>query len=251
MSDKKYVKLNPKKMGFKFRGVVPPKRQSLLFDAFESLKKDMGASWNSRFEAKEIFWINIWQDEDDIEEDRDIREISDRKIATALDKWCRQATRKYCERKAIIDGYGFVVNPKGTQHHQPWHVDYTTDAAAIWIPLTPFTDKNATQYITLPSGTSEDVLEQVASDVDAVDIDALMRELDCLIVQQVVAKPMSILYMGRGTIHRGIPNTGEDDRVLFYISVHFIKDYDKNYPYEQESLQGVSESGVVTFEKTR
>jgi hypothetical protein len=94
-------------------------------------------------------------------------------------------------------------------------------------------------------------LERVASDVDEVDIDTLMRELDFLIVQQVVARPMSILYMERGTIHRGIPNTGEHDRVVFYISVHFIKDYDENYPYEQESLQGVSESGVATFEKTR
>jgi hypothetical protein len=54
-----------------------------------------------------------------------------------------------------------------------------------------------------------------------------------------------------GESRSGIPNTGVDDRVIFYISVHFIKDYDKNYSYDQETLQGVSESGVVTFAKTR
>jgi hypothetical protein len=251
MADKKYVKLNPKKMGYKFRGVVPTKRQSTLFAALAVLKEDMGAGWDSHLAAKEIFWLNIWQEEGDIEDENDIMKISDPKLAKALDKWCRKAVRKYCERKALIDGYGFVVNPKGTQHHQPWHVDYTTDAAALWIPLTPFTEKNATQYIRLPSHTPRELLEQVASDVDDVDVDALLRGLGYLIVQQAIAEPMSILYMERGTIHRGIPNTGEDDRVVFYISVHFIKDYEKNYPYEHESLEGVSESDVVTFEKTR
>ena len=251
MADEKYVRLNVKKMGFKFRGVVKPKRQSLLYAALETARRDMGASWKSRVAAKEIFWLNIWQEEEDIAGESDMMKLSDPKVAKALDKWCRKAVRKYCERKALIDGYGFVVNPKGTRRHQPWHVDYTTDAAAIWIPMTPFTEKNATQYIALPSHTPRELLEQVASDVDEVDVDALVRELGSVIVQQAIAEPMSILYMGRGTIHRGVPNTGDEDRVVFYISVHFIKDYEKNYPYEHESLEGVSESDVVTFEKTR
>ena len=243
MADKKYVRLNPKKMGFKFLGVVKPKRQSLLYGALKTVKKDMGASWKSRLAAKEIFWLKIWQDE--AEEDSDIMGISDPKIAKALDKWCRKAARKYCGRNAIIDGYGFAVNPRGSQY-QPWHIDYATDCANLFIPMTPFTNKNATQYIALPSNTPEDVLEQVASDTDKVDVDALERGIDYLVIQQVVARPMSILYMGRGTIHRGIPNTGDDDRVVFYISVHFIKDYDKNYPYDSESLQ-YSESTVTTL----
>ena len=81
MADKKYVKLKPAKMGFTFRGVVPPKRQSILFNALEILKRDMGESWNSRLAKKEIFWLNVWQDEDDIEDDSDILEISDPEIA--------------------------------------------------------------------------------------------------------------------------------------------------------------------------
>lgn len=251
MSDKKYVKLNPKKMGFEYLGMVPQKRQALLVDALEAIKRDLGADWNARLDAREIFWINLWQDPDDVDEASDITPISDREIAGALDRWCRKAARKYCERKAIIDGYGFVVNPKGTTQHQAWHIDYTTDAACIFIPLTPLTDRNATQFITLPSDTPDDVLEQLASDVDQVDVDALIRQLDCVDVHQLVANPMSILYMGRGTIHRGIPNGGADHRVVFYISVHFIKNYEKNYPYEHESLEGVVEAGIATFGKTR
>lgn len=248
MGDKKYVKLNPAKMGYKFRGMLPLKQRSILFDAFEFVKKNMGSRrWNYRLKAKKIFWINLWQeDEDHTEAKRGTVEISDPRIARALDKWCRRVVRKYCERNAIIDGYGFVVNPKGTQQHQPWHVDSTTDAAAVFIPLTPFTEKNATQYITLPPDTPEDVLERVASDVDEVDVDALASKVDGLIVQQVIADPMSVLYMGRGTIHRGISNTGEEDRVAFFISVHFIKDYEKNYPYDSYSLRS-SERSVESF----
>jgi hypothetical protein len=251
MGDKKYVKLNPDKMGFEYLGMLAPKRQTLLVDAFESVKKDLGADWNARIEAKEIFWINLWQDPDDIDEDSDITPVSDREIADALDTWCRKAARKYCERNAIIDGYGFVVNPKGTGQYQPWHIDYTTDAAALLIPLTPLTDRNATQFITLPYDTPEGILEQLASDVDDVDVDALIRTLDCVGVHQLIGKPMSIFYMGRGTIHRGIPNGGNDDRVIFFISVHFIKNYERSYPYEHESLEGVAETGIATFAKTR
>ena len=248
MADETYVKLNPAKMGYKVCGTVPPEQQSMLFEAFESLKTNMGSRrWNYRLRSKKIFWINIWQeDEDDIEAKTRTVEISEPRIARALGKWCRQAVRKYCEPNAIMDGYGLIVNPKGTRYNQTWHIDSTTDAAAIWIPLTPFTEKNATQYITLPPDTPDDVLERVAANVDEVNFPALARKVDRLIVQQAIADPMSVLYMGRGTIHRGIRNVGEDDRIAFFISVHFIKDYEKNYPYRSESLRRY-ESSVGAF----
>ena len=245
MGDKKYVRLNAAKMGFEFLGVVPPKRQSMLFRALEALKREMGPKWKSRLSEKEIFWLNVWQHEDDVKQDSDMIKIPDPKIAKSLDKWCRKAVRKYCEPKAIIDGYGFVINPRGSKKPQVWHVDYTTDVASVWIPMTPFTYKNAIQYITLPPNTRREVLERVASNVDKVDFNALARGADYLLVQQMIAKPMSVLYMGRGTIHRGIPNTGRDHRIAFYITVHFIKDYEENYPYKVARL---FESSVATFE---
>jgi len=235
MGDKQFVKLNPAKMGVEFLGIVTPKHQSMLVDALETVKRDMGASWKARLKAKKIFWVNIWQNPNHIEDNSDAMGISDPKIAKSLHKWCHKAARKYCGRKAIIDSYGFAVNPIGSQY-QPWHIDYSTDRANVFITVTPFTEKNATQYITLPLNTPGEILEQAASNVDKIDVDALERGVDYLIVQQIVAKEMSVLYMGRGTIHRGIPNTGKGDRVVFYISVHFIKDYDKNYPYRSYSL---------------
>src|SRR5689334_1931644 len=101
MGDKKYVRLDPAKMGYKVYDTLPVEQHSLFFNSFECLKRNIGARrWNYRLNAKRIFWINLWQEDQD-----EIIGISDSKIARALDKWCRQAVRKYCERNAIIDGY--------------------------------------------------------------------------------------------------------------------------------------------------
>lgn len=247
-NDERYVKLDPATMGFELRGTLVPSAQSMLRDVFERAKENMGARrWNYRRRAKKIFWINLWQeDEEEIETRRGTVTIADPGLARALHKWCRRAVRKYCERNAIIDGYGFIVNPMGTREYQAWHLDITTDAAILVIPLTPFTDRNATQYITLPSDTPEDALEEVASNTDEVNVRALARRVDGLMVHQAIADPMSVLYMGRGTIHRGVANTGTEDRIAFFISVHFIRDYQKNYPYRSYSLNRY-ERGVESF----
>jgi hypothetical protein len=247
MGDEKYVRLDPARMGFTFVGKAPAEQQSLLSRALQALQRDMGAAWDSQLAAKEIFWLNLWQHEDDIENEDDIMRLSDEAVAEPLHQWCCRAVETYCEPGALIDGYGFVVNPVGSRR-QMWHVDYTTDAAAIWIPITPFTENNATQFITLPANTPQAALDRVASVVDEVDVAALAREVDYLVVQQIIAKPMSVLYMGRGTIHRGISNSGDDHRIGFYISVHFIKDYAKNYPYQDTSIY---EPSIAVFGTTR
>src|SRR5688500_16659210 len=66
MGDEKYIRLDPARMGFKFVGKVPTEQQSTLLRALEALKRDMGSAWDSQLAAKEIFWLNIWQHEDDI-----------------------------------------------------------------------------------------------------------------------------------------------------------------------------------------
>jgi len=238
MDDRDYVKLKPELMGFRYVGTVPQEARPLLTRAYEDLKRSMGARWDEQIAVKEICWMNIWQED----EEGDAMELSDKTLAKELHDWCLKASGQFAEKGAIMDGYGFVVNPIGSKQ-QVWHVDYTTDAAAIWIPLTQFTERNATQFITLPETTPEDVLEQVASNVDAVDVDALARSVDHFEVHQIVAKPMSVLYMGRGTIHRGISNSGDDNRISFYISLHFIRDY-AVYPYYADER---SEKAVVNF----
>jgi len=238
MHDRDYVKLQPAQMGFRYVGSVPADARPLLTRAYESLKRDMGPKWDAQIAAGEICWMNVWQED----EEGDVMELSDKALARELHAWCARAAGEFAEKGAIMDGYGFVVNPVGSRP-QAWHVDYTTDAAAIWIPLTQFTDRNATQFITLPETTPEDVLEKVASNVDEVDFAALARGVDHFQVHQIVARPMSVLYMGRGTIHRGISNTGDDNRISFYVSLHFIRDYSV-YPYAADER---SEKAVVNF----
>jgi hypothetical protein len=239
MNDLDYVKLDPRLMGFRHVGSVPAEARGLLTRAYEDLKRSMGARWDAQIAARDICWMNVWQEDDE----GDVVPLSDKTLAAELDAWCRKAAEAYAEKGAIMDGYGFVVNPVGSKP-QAWHVDYTTDAAAIWIPLTQFTDRNATQFITLPETTPPEALEQVASNVDEVDVDALARAVDHFQVRQIVARPMSVLYMGRGTIHRGISNSGDDNRISFYISLHFIRDY-AVYPYYADER---SEKAVVQFD---
>lgn len=238
MNDSDYVKLKPELMGFRYVGTVPQEARPLLTRAYDDLKRSMGAAWDQQIAAGEICWMNIWQED----EEGDVMALSDRALAQELHDWCLKASGQFAEQGAIMDGYGFVVNPVGSKP-QAWHVDYTTDAAAIWIPLTQFTDRNATQFITLPETTPEHVLERVASNVDEVDFAALVRGVDHFEVHQIVAQPMSVLYMGRGTIHRGISNTGDDNRISFYVSLHFITDYSV-YPYDADER---SERAVVNF----
>ena len=242
MSDQRYMRLDPERMGFRFLGAVAHDVQLVLTRAFEILKDHMGPVWNAQIRKKEIFWLNVWQDDKDGKE----TPIPDPEIARTVDAWARSAAKGYCEHGALIDGYGFVINPKGSKP-QAWHVDYTTDSAALWIPLTRFTENNATQFIKLPANTPEDVLERIASDVDSVDVDAMAECIDHYVVEQIAAKPMSVLYMERGTIHRGVANTGPDHRIAFYVSVHFIKDYD-NYPYYRDTD---SEAGIAFFDSSR
>jgi hypothetical protein len=238
MNDQDYVKLQPSIMGFRYVGTVPAEARPLLTRAYEDLKRGMGERWDQQIAAREICWMNVWQEDDE----GDSLALTDKALAAELHAWCLKASEAYAEKGAIMDGYGFVVNPVGS-NPQAWHVDYTTDASAIWIPLTQFTDRNATQFITLPDTTPEDALEKVASNVDDVDVAALARSVDHFQVQQIVAKPMSVLYMGRGTIHRGISNSGDDNRISFYISLHFIRDY-AVYPYYADER---SEKAVVQF----
>ncbi len=42
---------------------------------------------------------------------------------------------------------GFLINPKGTQSAQPWHVDYSYTNCTIFVPITKVDDDNMTQYL--------------------------------------------------------------------------------------------------------
>lgn len=238
LTDLEYSRLDPERMGFLTFGTLAPAEQKLLTHAFHVLKAKMGMRYDAHVAAREIFWLNIWQDEDEGE----TMSLNDEALETDLDRFCRDAIARYGEPHAVMDGYGFVVNPIGSKT-QVWHVDYSTDASAVWIPITRFTEKNAMQFVTLPEGAPDEALERIARHVDEVDLDALAADVPSFRVQQVVAQPFQVMTMGRGTIHRGITNTGDFERVAFYVSMHFIRDW-STYPYAYDER---AEPGVVDF----
>ncbi len=228
-------------MGFFHRGTLPDEDQRTLTEAFEQLKASMGVDYQRQTAAGEIFWLNVWQ----IDPNGERMSLADPALDQRLKNLSTGLRDKFCEAGAIMNGYGYIVNPVGSKG-QVWHIDYTTDAAVLWIPVSPYTEHNATQFVRLPPNTPSEVLEDIASYVDEVDMDDVCRRVPLVEFCQIAAHPMEMLYMGRGTIHRGIPNTGDSDRIGFYVSVNFIKDYAANYPYERDT--GL-EASIVTFDE--
>jgi hypothetical protein len=244
MADRDYVKLDPARMGFTHRGRLGDEDAATLREALARLREATSKTWDRSIAKKEIFWLNVWQEDDPDE----VIDLADAALAEKLHALARRLATEHAEPGALVDGYGFIVNPVGSKG-QVWHVDYTTDAAVIWVPVTAYTAHNATQYVTLPADTPDDVLHDIASYVDEVDLDDVSARVPWLGVHQMIAAPMSIVPMGRGTIHRGVPNKGKEHRIGFYVSVHYIEDYAANYPYPRDA--GTEATVVVFGDKTR
>jgi hypothetical protein len=52
-----------------------------------------------------------------------------------------------------------------------------------------------------------------------VDLRALVQTAEWVSVRQLLAPPFAVLKMDFGAIHRGIANTGTEQRVMFWVSV--------------------------------
>ena len=198
--------------GFEFLGTVPQAQQELLSTILEETTRILQTRWDESLAQKQIFWVNLWQ-----------RSGEGKKLGVArideLDAWVRQLTKSiYAGEDIILDGYGFIVNPTGTKS-QPWHIDYALDYATLYVPMSPLTPDNAIQYVVLPPTLSADAYARATTDRDHINFDELLRHSDFVSVRQMLASPFSITKMDFGTIHRGIANTGDFDRTLFWISV--------------------------------
>ncbi len=198
--------------GFELVGTVPPAQQELLAEIFESTVRLLQPQWEASLARQQIFWVNLWQ-----------RSGEGRKLGVArideLDAWVRQLMNSfYTGQDIALDGYGFMVNPTGTKS-QPWHVDYALDYATLYIPMSPLTPDNAIQYLVLPPTLPADSYDRAMRDLDHVNFDKLLQHSEVISVRQMLAPPFSIMKMDFGTIHRGVGNTGNFDRTLFWISV--------------------------------
>lgn len=193
-------------------GQVAEPEHELLRTVLAAARRELGPAWAASAAKREIFWINLWQ-----------RSGGAGPMALegvpALDRWTRTlADRVYAGEGATCDGYGFIINPVGSRA-QHWHIDYTRDYSTIFIPLSRLTTQNCTQYAVLPPNVSPAALAQATANLDRVDFDTLAAVCDYVSVRQLLAPPGAIIRMDFGTIHRGVANTGDFERVMFWISV--------------------------------
>ncbi len=204
--------------GVALLGVLPEAERDLLRAVLEAGRRDLGDAWAASAAKREIFWINLWQ-----------RSGGAAPMSLAgvpeVDRWARGlAERAYAGEGAECDGYGFIINPIGSKT-QKWHVDYTRDYSTIFIPLSRLTTENCTQYAVLPPNAPTAAVAQATANLDVVDLDALVEACDYVNVRQLLVKPFSIIKLDFGTIHRGISNTGDFERVMFWISMNRRRDF--------------------------
>jgi hypothetical protein len=120
--------------------------------------------------------------------------------------------RHYAGEGADLDGYGLIVNPRGSRA-QEWHIDYASDYSTIFIPLSELTPENALQYAIVPEPPGE------FADPDCIDMGELAAANPWVSIRQLLAPKWSMLRMDFAAVHRGISNTGSFDRYMFWISV--------------------------------
>jgi hypothetical protein len=216
-------------------GELAPTEQALLQRALDNGRSRLAGAWAARAAKDEIFWINFWQRSDD----KPPLEIDD---ATELDRWARElVAQAYAGEDVEVDGYGFIINPVNAKA-QPWHVDYTMDYSEIFIPLSKLTTQNCMQYAVLSPDLPRAARDAFAADLDVIDLDALVEAGGYVSVRQLLARPFSIIKMDFGTIHRGVGNTGDFERIVFWISV--------NRSREGLPVEPVVEASVFSYRKT-
>ena len=202
--------------GFANFGLLDEPERALLQRATDETKRVSGDRWAASCKAGEHFWVNIWQRSGDgghlpITE---IQEL-DRWARTLVD--CCYATSRW---HAMVTG--LMVNPVGTRA-QGWHLDYGADYSTLFIPLSDLTPENATEYAVCLDAAAVAARDKALSGLDhgyaTIDLSSLAATGGSVSIRQLIAPPFSVLRMDFGTLHRGIPNTGDFDRILFWVSV--------------------------------
>jgi phosphatidylglycerophosphate synthase len=198
--------------GMQHLGMLPAGQQALLQRAWEESLQVMGAEWKASLDRKAVFWVNLWQRSGG-EEKVPIASIED------VDRWARELMAMHYDTSVVeLDGYGLIANPVGSTA-QEWHIDYTMDYSTIFIPLTEVSAENALQYAVLPGSMPAAAYEKATANLDVVDLPTLARAGEWVSVRQLLARPFAVTKMDFGTIHRGVANTGNYDRVLFWVSI--------------------------------
>jgi hypothetical protein len=208
---KEYPKMNSKR-GIELVRRLDHDESSLLVRAFEACRAGMPAS------TRAIHWVNLYMNG---------ALTVDHPLQRALHEWVtRIVAEVYADWPEVhLIAYSFIVNPAGNQDGQPFHCDYAPTSSNLFVPLTPVSLSNATQFIRQPLqravpnervefGTLEEILD--AEGWDAVE------------VTQLVPRPFTLLRLLPSTPHRGIGNGADYDRVMFCVTID-----DHPYPLEE------------------
>jgi hypothetical protein len=89
--------------------------------------------------------------------------------------------------------------------------------SALFIPLTKLTPLNATQYLSIDYKNLK-LDENLYFDGAIQDI-MKAEQMSYIQVSSMIAEPFSVLKMLPRTLHRGISNPEDYDRVLFFVHV--------------------------------
>lgn len=197
--------------GVALLGSVPVAQARRLADCLAELKETLKDEWRASAEKREIFWINLWQ------KNANSPTVSARD-KDAIRAWSEELGKtSFDGERVYFDGCGFIVNPVGSAV-QPWHLDYSEHYATLFIPMTKLTPQNSLQYVWLQETKRAYILELVAKNPDVIEADILANESGFLNIRQLIAPPLSLIRMDFGAIHRGVANTGDFERIMFFAS---------------------------------
>jgi hypothetical protein len=163
-----------------------------------------------------IYWSNLYVN----------REFTfDHPLRDELHEWVLRTVRDSYKDWPTVEliAYGFVTNPRGNTREQPFHIDYTRTLSTLYVPVTPLSPRNALQYLPQPlrrawEGHLKETFGPLEEEFGSLEDILDAERCDGIEVAQLVARPFSLLRLLPDTIHRGIGNAEEYDRVMFFAS---------------------------------
>jgi len=195
--------------GIEFMRKCGDRETDLLQRAWLEAGADMERNQNAQTGApKKINWINMYVNQMQTKKSP----LYDATHAFVIDL----LKEMYPGQKRVILSYGFIVSPKNGEENQGWHYDYGYHVSNLFIPMTPVTHKNATQFIEQRIKTP-----MPESNYFEPPYKLMKNEGRSMIkVSQVVTDPFVVLKLFPSTCHRGIANKDDYDRVMFFISTN-------------------------------
>jgi len=199
--------------GIKMLRVLHKREQVLVQEMYNTCESEINKN------VQEINWINLYLNK---------RFLFQCDLSPAFDTWVKELVHEVFQdwKEHHIISYGFLFSPAHSTKDQKFHIDYTFTTSNLFIPLTKVTHKNGPQYIQ-PLHSMPDIFNEYG------DIDNILEaeQISSIEIRQIVCKPFCLLQLLPGTIHRGICNSDDYDRIMFWVTVDV-----KYYELEEKKI---------------